>query len=86
MSDQHQYGDAPVEERFRATMTAVVRTLDGIFNGDKRGKDRDVGFILMVFPFSSDSGRCNYMSNGADRVDVVKLMKEQIARFEAQQQ
>ena len=85
MSD-HQYGDAPVEEKYRDTMIAVVKTLDGIFNGDARGKDRKVGFILMVFPFNSDSGRCNYMSNGADRVDVVKLMKEQIAKFEAQQQ
>jgi len=82
----HQYGDAPVDEKFRDTMEAVVKTLDGIFNGDKRGKEREVGFILMVFPFNSSSGRCNYMSNGADRVDVVKLMKEQIARFEAAQQ
>lgn len=29
-------------------------------------------------------GRCNYISNGADRNDVVVLMKEMIARFEGQ--
>lgn len=29
-------------------------------------------------------GRCNYISNGVDRKDVVTLMKEQIKRFEGQ--
>jgi hypothetical protein len=38
----------------------------------------------MVFPFNDHEGRCNYISNGADRRDVVTLMKEQIKRFEGQ--
>jgi hypothetical protein len=38
----------------------------------------------MVFPYGDHSGRCNYISNGADRKDVVTLMKEMIARFEGQ--
>jgi hypothetical protein len=37
----------------------------------------------MVFPYDSTDGRCNYMSNGANRKDIVKLMREQIARFES---
>jgi hypothetical protein len=37
----------------------------------------------MVFPFG-DHGRCNYISNGPDRRDVVTLMKEMIQRFEGQ--
>ena len=36
------------------------------------------------FPFGDHSGRCNYISNGADRKDVVTLMKKMIARFEGQ--
>jgi hypothetical protein len=43
--------------------------------------------VLMVFPFSGfEKGdtRCNYISNGADRNDVVTLMKEMITRFEGQ--
>ena len=77
-------GDAPVEEEYHAQMTAVIRALDETFNGKKRGGDRSVGFVLMVFPFEDRSGRCNYISNGADRRDIVNLMREMIARFEGQ--
>jgi hypothetical protein len=38
----------------------------------------------MVFPFGDRTGRCNYISNGADRRDIVTLMKEMIGRFEGQ--
>ena len=39
---------------------------------------------LLVFPFGDGPGRCNYISNGVNRDDVVTLMKEQIKRFEGQ--
>jgi hypothetical protein len=65
-------------------MNALARAIDQLFNGDKRGNDRKVGFVLMVYNFGDEPGRCNYISNGADRKDVVTLMKEMIARFEGQ--
>jgi hypothetical protein len=77
-------GDAPIEAKHHEQMNAVAGGLDKIFNGDAKGDDRAVGFVLMVFPFGSHEGRCNYISNGADRQDVVTLMKEMIARFEGQ--
>ena len=77
-------GDAPIEPKHHDQMNAVAGGLDKIFNGDAKGDDRSVGFVLMVFPFGSHEGRCNYISNGADRQDVVTLMKEMIARFEGQ--
>lgn len=79
---EHRLGDAPIEEEHHAQMTAVVQALDEMFNGKIGGPDRKVGFVLMVFPFGDKSGRCNYASNGADRRDIVTLMKEMIARFE----
>jgi hypothetical protein len=79
-----QLGDRPIEEAYRAKMNKVARALDDTFNGTTRGKDRKVGFILLVFPFGEQGGRCNYISNGADRNDVVTLLKEQIKRFEGQ--
>jgi hypothetical protein len=75
-------GDAPIEERYREQMNVIAQALDGILNGDAKGTDRDVGFVLLVFPFGTQDGRCNYISNGADRRDIVTMMKEQIARFE----
>lgn len=81
---QDKLGDAPIEERHRELMNNVGRALDVLFNGKAGGPDREVGFVLMVFPFGDRSGRCNYLSNGADRNDVVILMKEMIARFEGQ--
>jgi hypothetical protein len=77
-------GDAPIEPQYIEQMNAVAHVLDEGFNGVKRGNDRKVGFVLMVFPFGDHTGRCNYISNGADRKDVVTLMKEMIARFEGQ--
>ena len=84
MPKKHQLGDAPIEDEYIEKMNAVASILDDLFNGDAKGKDRKTGFILMVFPFNEHEGRCNYISNGADRRDVVTLMKEQIARFEGQ--
>ena len=84
-----QLGDAPLEEKYRETMNAVAHGLDEIFNGKTKGSARTTGFVLLVFPFSdgiADNERCNFISNGADRRDVVALMKEMIARFEGQPQ
>lgn len=77
-------GDAPIEQKHREAMNAVAASLDEVFNGTKRGHDRDTGFVLLVLPFGAKDGRCNYISNGADRRDIIVMMKEQIARFEGQ--
>jgi hypothetical protein len=78
-------GDAPIQQAYRERMNAVARALDEMFNGEAKGADRETGFVLLVFPFGTAEGsRCNFISNGADRRDVVVLMKEMIARFEGQ--
>ena len=80
-------GDQPIQPEFYERMNELARILDVAFNGEKKGKARKTGFILMVYPFNNlaqGDARCNYISNGADRKDVVVLMKEMIARFEGQ--
>lgn len=72
-----ELGDQPIEEKHREQMVAVVQTLDEFFNGE-------VGVVLLVFPFGDKEGRCTFISNGADRRDVVVLMREMITRFEGQ--
>ena len=85
MKSSHMLGHAPIEERFRREMIAVATTIDEVFNGTKRREEREVGFVLLLFPFGDDpKGRCNFVSNGADRKDIVALFKEMIARFEGQ--
>lgn len=79
-----QLGDQPIEDEYRAKMNAIAEALDRTFNGDKRGKDKKVGFVLLIFEYGEKEGRCNYISNGADRRDIVTLFKEQIKRFEGQ--
>jgi hypothetical protein len=68
----------------RETMNSMAQYIDRFFNGpapDAPGK-RKTGFVLLVFPLGDYTpGRCNYISN-ASREDVVKLLKEQLARFE----
>ncbi len=82
--EQPSLGDAPIEEQHRTQMNEIARSLDMAFNGQAGGPGRAVGFVLLVFPFDGHEGRCNYISNGADRRDIVVLMKEQIKRFEGQ--
>lgn len=84
LAPEERLGDAPIEEKHFDKMTAIVRALDESLNMGKKGDAREIGFVLMLFPFGDRSGRCNYASNGANRRDVVTLMKEMIARFEGQ--
>jgi hypothetical protein len=84
MWPEHTLGDAPIEEAHRERMIAMARVLDTILNGPAKGKDRDIGFVLFVFPFEGRDGRANYISNGVDRREIVTLFREQIARFEGQ--
>jgi hypothetical protein len=81
---RHELGDAPIESEYVEQMTAVAMSLDVIFNGDKHGNERPTGFVLLVFPFGDIPGRCNFISNGANREDIIALFKEMIARFEGQ--
>ncbi len=75
----------PIQEEYKDSMNHLARDLDEIFNGNTKGGDRKTGFCLFVFPFGeAENGRFNYISNGADRKDMVCLMKEMIARFEGQ--
>jgi hypothetical protein len=77
-------GDAPIDAAYREQMELIAATLDEIFNGALKGDTRKVGFVLLVFPFDNNAGRANYISNRADRKDIVVLFKEQIRRFEGQ--
>ena len=77
-------GDAPIQPEYIEKMNLVAAALDELFNGDLKGKDRQTGFVLLVFPYGDKEGRCNYISNGADRRDIVVMFKEQIKRFEGQ--
>lgn len=79
-------GDGPIQDDYRDKMNAVMRTLDEFMNGDAKGDKREVGIVVLMFPFGATDGRCNFISNGADRTDIVTLFKEMIARFEGQPQ
>ena len=74
-------GDQPIEDRFLKQMNAVAVALDDIFNPERAKKGRGVGFVLLVYLYGDQEGRCNYISNGAGRDEIVKMMHEQIARF-----
>jgi hypothetical protein len=85
MADDKQLGDGPIETKFRETMNAIAEGLDTILNGKNAltGKiERKTGFVVLLFPYNDRTGRCNYISNGANREDIVKMFKEQIKRFE----
>lgn len=79
-------GTGPIQSQYLEQMNAVARTLDEVFNGDAKGSAREIGFVLLVFPFGESKGRCNYISNGADRREIIKLLREQANRFDTNTQ
>ena len=81
---RQKLGDAPIQADYHEKMTAIMQAIDEFLNDGVKGDARKTGIIVMMFPYGDTTGRCNYMSNGADRRDVVNLMKEMIARFEGQ--
>lgn len=78
MTEDHQ----PIQEEYKEVMNKLAHGIDNIFNPEL---PRTVGFVLFVFEYGDhDSGRFNYISNGANRKDIAKLMREQAAKFEAE--
>jgi len=78
-------GDAPVEAQYHEKLIAIMGALDEFLNDGAKGGARKTGLVVLMFPYgSATSGRVNFMSNGADRKDVVILMKEMIQRFSGQ--
>jgi hypothetical protein len=76
--------DQMLEAKYSAQMQGVAEALDSVFNGNVKSPNKKVGFVLLLFEYGTHDGRANYISNGADRKDIVNLFKEMIARFEGQ--
>jgi hypothetical protein len=82
---EHTLGDAPIEPQYVEDMQRIAHILNDVFNKDLEITKRKTGFVLLVFPFGNDfDGRANFISNGANRKDIVVLFKEMIARMEGQ--
>lgn len=77
-----KHPDDEIERAYREKMNRIMTVLDQAFNGDAKGVNRDVGLILLMFPFGEKEGCCNYISNGADRKDIVTMFRELIRRLE----
>jgi hypothetical protein len=82
--NKHELGDAPNDPRFREAMVYAMEQLDILFNQGKKAPHKTVGIVMLVFPYGDQEGRCNYISNGADRRDICTMFREQIKRFEGQ--
>lgn len=73
MSDEFE-----IEAQF---MQSVARALDDVLNAGAKGKDREVGFALLVFPFGDASGKVNYVGSG-DREQMLEAFRNLVARWE----
>jgi hypothetical protein len=47
MTDRPGLGDAPIDPQYREMMNGVAAALDEAFNGEAKGADRKVGFVLL---------------------------------------
>ncbi len=65
-------------------LDALATSLDNILNGHIKEGERQSGFVLLLFPYGDKSGMCNYVSNGANREDIVRMFKAQIKLLEEQ--
>ena len=76
--EDHDLGEAPIERGLRVRMGVMARFLNRRLNPRR---EKAWGFVLLTFPYGSRVGRCNYVSNGAQRPDVAVLLLEQAAAF-----
>jgi hypothetical protein len=62
MTKKHErLGDAPIDQEYHDMMNGVAEALDRTFNGEARGVERKVGFVLLLFPFGDEkAGHCNF--------------------------
>lgn len=70
-------------------LQAAMQALDEGFNGHKPegatdASWREIGLVLFQFPYGDQNGRANYVSNGADRADMIKFLRSTADRFERQ--
>jgi hypothetical protein len=77
-----KHPDEEISREYRRAMNELARDLDAIFNGTRKGKDRNVCFTLLITDFNKGN-RVNYISNG-EREDIVVMLKEILARFQGQ--
>ena len=72
-----------------AVMQGLARGVDSILNGDltdSLNTGRKYGFVLLVAEFGDIAdGRVYYVSNG-DKVTMVAMLKEYLARLEGRYQ
>ena len=72
--------DAEVAERMRG----LARTIDTVINNDER--PRRVGFVLLTFPLGPQTvPRPLHYIGSAQREEVIQLLREQLAKFDAGQ-
>lgn len=78
----HNGARAPIDPEFLKKMNGLAGVIDQIFNGHRRGSSREVGFVLLVFPFNVPAN-VNYIAN-SERVHTAVLLRELLKRWEAQ--
>lgn len=71
--------------QLQVLMGALDQTINGDPpNGATDASWRKTGLVMFSFPYGDQSGKANYVSNGADRRDMVKFLRETADRFESQ--
>jgi hypothetical protein len=86
---QTQAQTTGMEKLSPQALQALAVSLDRVLNGEKVISDtlsvkRINGFVLIAFPFGDKDGKCHYVSNGAGRDDIIKLMTEQLKQLTAE--
>lgn len=73
--------ERPIDPQVKDDMNLIAQFLDATFNGSPHPEDRKFGFALLVFKTGEPDpdSRMNYICN-CDRKDMIKAMKEFIAR------
>jgi hypothetical protein len=72
----------PIDPSRREKLNRLASHLDHYWNGERVGADKTIGFAVFIFEFGKVEGaRIDYVSN-ADRADMIKSVKEWLARVE----
>lgn len=68
--------------RAQDTIRVMASVIDEALNGRPEDGARQIGFLLLVFPFNEADGQLHYVSNGVPSVDAARLLRDRAERLD----
>ena len=73
-----------LDPRIQESLDELGKNLDALMNGPHTGADREIGFVLAIFPYYEipAEGALGLISNGRDTDEMLPMLRKMVRRVE----